>query len=119
MALSSNPSYIISGFFAVCLSHTHTACGELSPSTERCERRASRASLALVDELTGATSSGSCPARTSMCWPWSTSSLGTLPAGTTEAQVDDQILVAEVEGEATPAPIRPRPEMAPFSIPLI
>ena len=109
-----------------------------SPSTERCERRASRAlvdelsrllivpsgvtgwrSLVLGDELTGATSSGSCPARTSMCWPWSTSSLGTLPAGTTEAQVDDQILVAEVEGEATPAPIRPRPEMAPFSIPLI
>ena len=31
-------------------------------------------SLALVDELTGATSSGSCPALTSMCWPWSTSS---------------------------------------------
>ena len=31
-------------------------------------------------------------------------SLGTLPAGTTEAQVDDQILVLEVAGEATPAP---------------
>ena len=68
----------------------------LSPSTERCERRASRAtlalvdeltgllivpsgvtgwrSLALVDELTGATSSGSCPALTSICWPWSTCS---------------------------------------------
>ena len=76
----------------------------LSPSTERCERRASLASLALGDELTGATSSGSCPARTSMCWPWSTSSLGTVPAGTTEAQVDGQILVAEVAGEATPSP---------------
>ena len=44
-----------------------------SPSTERCERRAARA---LGDDLTGATSSGSCPALTSMCWPWSTSSLG-------------------------------------------
>ena len=30
--------------------------------------------LALVDELTGATSSGSCPALTSICWPWSTCS---------------------------------------------
>ena len=29
---------------------------------------------------------------------------GTVPAGTTEAQVDDMILVAEVEGEAPPAP---------------
>ena len=33
-----------------------------------------RTSLALVDELTGATSSGSCPALTSICWPWSTCS---------------------------------------------
>ena len=31
-------------------------------------------------------------------------SLGTVPAGTTEAQVDDMILVLEVAGEATPAP---------------
>ena len=31
-------------------------------------------SLALGDELTGATSSGSCPALTSICWPWSTCS---------------------------------------------
>ena len=31
-------------------------------------------------------------------------SLGTLPAGTTEAQVDDMILVLEVADEATPAP---------------
>ena len=31
-------------------------------------------------------------------------SLGTLPAGTTEAQVDDMILVVEVAGEDTPAP---------------
>ena len=58
---------------AVCLSHTHTFDWS-SPSTERCERRASRATLALVDELTGATSSGSCPALTSICWPWSTCS---------------------------------------------
>ena len=29
-------------------------------------------------------------------------SLGTLPAGTTEAQVDDMILVVEVAGEDTP-----------------
>ena len=41
----------------------------LWPSTERCERRASRASLALVDELTGWI------AASSHCrWPWSTSS---------------------------------------------
>ena len=31
-------------------------------------------------------------------------SLGTLPAGTTEAQVDDMILVIEVADEATLAP---------------
>ena len=31
-------------------------------------------------------------------------SLGTLPAGTTEAQVDDMILVLEVANEDTPAP---------------
>ena len=31
-------------------------------------------------------------------------SLGTLPAGTTEAQVDDMILVLEVADEDTPAP---------------
>ena len=31
-------------------------------------------------------------------------SLGTLPAGTTEAQVDDMILVVEVAGEDTPTP---------------
>ena len=39
-------------------------------------------------------------------------SLGTLPAGTTEAQVDDMMMVLEVSDEATPAPVRPRPEMA-------
>ena len=31
-------------------------------------------------------------------------SLGTLPAGTTEAQVDDMMMVLEVADEATPAP---------------
>ena len=31
-------------------------------------------------------------------------SLGTLPAGTTEAQVDDMMMVLEVTDEATPAP---------------
>ena len=36
--------------------------------------------------------------------------MGTLPAGTTEAQVNDQILVVEVAGEATPTPNRPRPD---------
>ena len=48
-------------------------------------------------------------------WPWSTSS----PAGTTEAQVDDQILVVEVAGEATPTPTRSRPDWAKNSNPLI
>ena len=47
-------------------------------------------------------------------------SLGTVPAGTTEAQVDDMILVLEVAGEATPPPpVRPRPVWAVISIPLI
>ena len=117
MGRKFKPSYIISAF-PLSLS----LWGETSPSTERCERRASRASdckaarwwivhhsisrdipgavsrptLALVDELTrllivpsgvtgcgslvlgdeltGATSSGSCPALTSICWPWSTCS---------------------------------------------
>ena len=31
-------------------------------------------------------------------------SLGTVPAGTTEAQVDDMMMVLEVADEATPAP---------------
>ena len=31
-------------------------------------------------------------------------SLGTLPAGTTEAQVDDMMMVLEVAGEACPPP---------------
>ena len=35
-------------------------------------------------------------------------SWGTLPAGTTEAQVDDMILVVEVAGEDTP-PTHPKP----------
>ena len=30
--------------------------------------------------------------------------LGTLPSGTTEAQVDDMMMVLEVAGEATPSP---------------
>ena len=46
-------------------------------------------------------------------------SLGTVPAGTTEAQVDDMMMVLEVADEATPTPNRPRPEMAVISIPLI
>ena len=50
-----------------------------SPSTERCERRASLASLVLGDELTEG-------------------------EATSPAPMDDQILVAEVEGEATPSP---------------
>ena len=41
------------------------------------------------------------------------------PAGTTEAQVDDMMMVLEVADEATPAPIRPRPEWVKISIPLI
>ena len=45
--------------------------------------------------------------------------LGTVPAGTTEAQVDDMMMVLEVADEATPAPIRPRPEWVKISIPLI
>ena len=40
-------------------------------------------------------------------------------AGTTEAHVDDMMMVLEVADEATPAPIRPRPEWVKISIPLI
>ena len=40
------------------------------------------------------------------------SPLSTLPAGTTEAQVDDMMMVLEVADEATPAPNRPRPDRA-------
>ena len=32
-------------------------------------------------------------------------SLGTLPAGTTEAHVDDMMMVLEVAGEDTPHPV--------------
>ena len=46
-------------------------------------------------------------------------SLGTVPAGTTEAQVDDMMMVLEVAGEACPPPTRPRPDMTVISIPLI
>ena len=46
-------------------------------------------------------------------------SLGTLPAGKTEAQVDDMMMVLEVAGEACPPPTRPRPDMTVISIPLI
>ena len=46
-------------------------------------------------------------------------SLGTVPAGTTEAQVDDMMMVLEVAGEACPTPNRPRPDMTVISIPLI
>ena len=41
--------------------------------------------------------------------------MGTLPAGTTEAQVDDMMMVLEVAGEATPT--RSRPERHPNSNP--
>ena len=47
-------------------------------------------------------------------------SLGTLSAGTTEAQVDDMMMVLEVADEAPPPPpVRPRPVWAVISIPLI
>ena len=42
-------------------------------------------------------------------------SLGTLPVGTTEAQVDDMMMVLEVAGEATPT--LSRPERHPNSNP--
>ena len=47
--------------------------------------------------------------------PWAPST----PVGTTEAQVDDMMMVLEVAGEATPTPNRPRPEWVVISITLI
>ena len=44
-------------------------------------------------------------------------SLGTLPTGTTEAQVDDMMMVLEVADEAPPPPTRSRPEPHPNSNP--
>ena len=46
-------------------------------------------------------------------------SLGTLSAGTTEAQVDDMMMVLEVAGEATPAPACHDQTVTLISIPLI
>ena len=112
-------------------------CGFSSPSTERCERRASRASLALVNELTGAAldvlalgdeltgwrslalvymlgnSKESSPMPSMRPTSWGSArnrrdrtgreavevvgvvSLGTLPTGTTEAHVDDMMMVLD------------------------
>ena len=82
MGQNLNPSYIISAFPL----SLHTTIYRPLPSGvsggRGPGRRAHRTpsgvtgwrSLALVDELTGATSSGSCPALTSICWPWSTCS---------------------------------------------
>ena len=80
----------------------------------------SRPTLALVDAAPNSYDSGPMPSMRPISWGSARNrraktgreavevvgavSLGTLPAGTTEAQVDDMILVVEVAGEDTPAP---------------
>ena len=81
----------------------------------------SRPTLALVDAAPNSHKSGPMPSMRPISWGSARNrrartgreavevvggvvSLGTLPAGTTEAQVDDMILVLEVADEATPTP---------------
>ena len=76
--------------------------------------------LVMVDELTGFHKSGPMPSMRPISWGSARNrrartgrearrsggavSLGTVPAGTTEAQVDDMMMVLEVAGEACPPP---------------
>ena len=85
-----------------------------------CSDRLAAARLALVDAAPNSHKSGPMPSKRPISWGSARNrrartgreavevvgavSLGTLPAGTTEAQVDDMILVLEVADEATPAP---------------
>ena len=80
----------------------------------------SRPTLALVDADPHSYKSGPMPSKRPISWGSARNrrartgreavevvgvvSLATVPAGTTEAQVDDMILVLEVADEATPAP---------------
>ena len=80
----------------------------------------SRPTLALVDAAPNSHKSDPMPSKRPISWGSARNrrartgreavevvgavSLGTLPAGTTEAQVDDMILVLEVADEDTPAP---------------
>ena len=76
----------------------------------------SRPTLALVDAAPNSHKSGPMPSKRPISWGPERNrrartgreagvvSLGTVPAGTTEAQVDDMMMVLEVADEATPAP---------------
>ena len=80
----------------------------------------SRPTLALVVAAPNSHKSGPMPSKRPISWgsarnrrDWTgreavevvgVVSLGTVPAGTTEAQVDDMMMVLEVADEATPAP---------------
>ena len=80
----------------------------------------SRPTLALVDAAPNFHKSGPLPSKRLISWGSARNrrartgreavevvgvvSLGTVPAGTTEAQVDDMMMVLEVADEATPAP---------------
>ena len=80
----------------------------------------SRPTLALVDAAPNSHKSGPMPSKRPISWGSARNrhartgreavevvgvvSLGTVPAGTTEAQVDDMMMVLEVADEATPAP---------------
>ena len=95
----------------------------------------SRPTLALVDAAPNSHKSGPMPSKRPISWGsarnrrartgreavevvgGSVLSLGTLPAGTTEAQVDDMMMVLEVADEAPPPPTRSRPEPHPNSNP--
>ena len=80
----------------------------------------SRPTLALVDAAPNSYDSGPMPSKSRISWGVGSKparqdgqrgrrnggavSLGTLPAGTTEAHVDDMMMVLGVAGKATPAP---------------
>ena len=94
----------------------------------------SRPTLALVDAAPNFHKSGPMPSKRPISWGSARNrrartgreavevvgvvSLGTVPAGTTEAQVDDMILVIEVADEATPPPCHDW-NVTLISIPLI
>ena len=79
----------------------------------------SRPTLALVDAAPNFHKSGPMPSKRPISWGSARNrrdrtgreavemvgaGLGTVPAGTTEAQVDDMMMVLEVADEATPVP---------------
>ena len=94
------------------------AAPTIAPTIASSAVTGSRPTLALVDAAPNFHKSGPMPSKRPISWGSARNrrartgreavevvgvvSLGTVPAGTTEAQVDDMILVIEVADEATP-----------------